>query len=1139
MTNQQRLEEDVSHQTRTRVYIKNDAGTWVDFTEKYSDGEATAQGLSIPTIHHMAEGKYGQPITKAVKISVNNSDRYWDKNPPTAFADGFHGKEVKIALIVAGGGGTETNLGHFRIKLENGIKTDLTDRATLMLEPLTDVLAGIDASTFANGQQKWRDKSWLFLASELIRSEFGDASGDLPSSYTIPDSPAFDFPDGAGHFSSYGKPPQLDDTGSHNLDNTDPALALDYDKTNDILYVGIAEDLWKLDRTTDTWENLGEDAGAGAGVTVRTVYDTANMVIVCKWDDVDTSPYSTTLYINVFRKDTDVWDTTARATTTTFFSGTWFIYDGAFDGGTNRQWRGRYSSIGGPGDNGLNIPMPFRQRVTDGQTTGPAIAIEGVSLLSQLTYTETTPTTPVDADRQFVGFKGASADTSGLGVRVAYGTKPNVAIYKDGVDGDDAHLYIAIEVSAGNFQVVRYILNVNTAPTNANIISANRTKQIHGLTIDSNKPTIVGNSLFLSWVEFDEQALSAATPDLTTVYTCNGRSLPNAVTYVADSTNTSDANDLIYDIHMFQVGVSGYTFCKMTMDMLHDWPTFHLVDWDFAGNQENGILLSSSSYLKTNNKSAHLGESQGGALVDTATGAIYRANAFSFISLVDGGRVPVPDSLYVADFAFGDVLGDQYQMFGLSMPFHDPQTQGAISDPIPTGKYYLWQYDDKHTGRIELGDFDSMNKLEAVSRLAQAFNHLAYVDPDGDWVIAPRDPTTTPTVEIKQDRWGHGWQTIKNKANLQVENFIQESPYAAYLQTMETSLVLRDSSLYNGTVSGVQNDQGERRVRLRVINGGLVSVGRVVLDWQPYNSKQEVPLGAVYTSGTSVTLESVVDVAVGDLIRMPGSAEKTIITVTVATKVITIDSGFADPYPIQAKALITKPDEAQWSSLGITTLDGAINSSVTALTVDNSTPIEVDNYIIIGQERMKVTAKDGLDLTVVRGTNPVAHSDAATIGTYIKLSGLGKWFLVGGQAITVSFDYEGDEERELREGDFVEFICKGMKLKKRESSIVRFADQTSIDKYTQRKAKVRINNRFMDDVLLNYYVNTIGGRRVTPKRQMDVVMGLDLQFSFFDTFYCKSDKLFPDETNERIAVIVREILFDAANHVTTYKVEEQ
>ena len=65
-------------QAPVKLWIKNDAGTYVDFTERFGEDRL----IKLPPITHKAEGKHGQPVTGALTLTVDNSDRYWNQDVP-------------------------------------------------------------------------------------------------------------------------------------------------------------------------------------------------------------------------------------------------------------------------------------------------------------------------------------------------------------------------------------------------------------------------------------------------------------------------------------------------------------------------------------------------------------------------------------------------------------------------------------------------------------------------------------------------------------------------------------------------------------------------------------------------------------------------------------------------------------------------------------------------------------------------------------------------------------------------------------------------------------------------------------------------------------------------------------------------
>jgi hypothetical protein len=94
---------------------------------------------------------------------------------------------------------------------------------------------------------------------------------------------------------------------------------------------------------------------------------------------------------------------------------------------------------------------------------------------------------------------------------------------------------------------------------------------------------------------------------------------------------------------------------------------------------------------------------------------------------------------------------------------------------------------------------------------------------------------------------------------------------------------------------------------------------------------------------------------------------------------------------------ITAPNREQHQNLSSTTLNGAINNSVTTVTVTTGSAFpSAGNYrVMVDDEIMIVTARSTNDLTVVRGqdgTSAASHADLATIALVYSQQSLSRLF---------------------------------------------------------------------------------------------------------------------------------------------------
>lgn len=1115
----------------TKLYIKNDAGTFVDYSDRYNDFD---RSYGIRRIIHSVEGQYEQPITKTIRVRMNNDDRFWDGDPDTqtdSAVTSWFGKDVKITVKA---GSDETTIGYFRIKKDGIVTGKNLDYATVTLEPLTELLRRSDASTFKNGAAKYENRSWVHLVKEMIRSEFGTAAGAMPAGYTFPDDPRFTFADGNKHHSIYGKPPQWDGT-DYNEDNTDIPYCVCYDETNELIYAGIGTHLWKFDIETDTWEDLGDGQGFVVGFNdpIRRVFVASGGVVCARWTtDTTNSDGRETLYINIWNSSTEAWDVWSDTSITDFFPGEFFLYTQAAAPSSwyIRGWFTAGSPPISPNDYGSNIPVPFSQFIGKGS---PSNQHEPTGISSEVAYSAGDT-----ANRTFdEGYIAVAARFSSMGgLQVNYGTKPNVAMKFIDAGAVIGQLFY-VRWTGSVYQVSYANCIVGLATTTYDIIASGTTAfRKHGLQLNHDDGKVI-------YIEHEERLAASNSYDYTRVFNCTSTTGSTPVQLVQNTqlaSNNDIITDVIYNIHLGGGAGEHLTFTKMKANNMGGFPTFQIVDLqDYTTSISEVIVDSSRSYYHCPTQQypySHLP-----LVMDTQSGAVKQLDVLNqnIEILLDGGLPPVYEAPFCADMVFTD--DEDPDVYGLSWPYHHPESQEAV----PEGKYYLWQYNAKHTGRVELADFEGMNKLDAIAQLCQAFDHVGGFAPDGDYYVTPRSPDTTPTVTITDSIYEHGHSDIRNKGSREVENFIEGFPYAAVLEPMQTTLRLKANSQYNGNVLANQLDTKERRVRLRCIGEGLITDGVVRFDYQTFFDKIETLLSVAYSgSGTSVTVESVVDINVGDTVSISGSAERTI--TAIAGNVLTIDSAWTgENYPILSKVLITHTKNGLYSSEGVTTLDGAITNVQTSIDVDDASNIGVGNYIRVqgntDHEEMKVTAISGNTLTVVRSTyNNQAASDGADISCIVLVGDAGEWHNVGGQGITVRFDNDqrGDE-KPMQIGDSIEFECRGLILRKQKVSVSRFADQDSIDDNEKSQARRRVDNRFMTSPLLNNYVYLRGNRYKDKKRTMNVHMPLDLQFAMLGVFYLVDADVFPDDTNNRIGAIVRRIQYDPEGGSTVYGIEEQ
>jgi len=1121
-------------QLTPKVYIKNDSATYVDYSDRFANDRLDAIGDIVYT----ADSAHGQPVLQSVTIKVNNEDRYWDSTPPSGF-DPWEGRYVQIRVDVADA--TEGTLGTFRIA-PDGITTDLGDTASITLESLKTALSRVEADSVKRGQQWYQGRPWTFLISELIRTEYADASGDLPSTYEIPSDARVTFPDGNKHFTSWGHPPQWDGS-SWNEDSTATPYCIEYDSTNDLVYVGLDADLWVFDPSTDTWTNLGEDATVGTGATLRAIFLCDAGVVCCKWDDDYSTAYGTSLYITFYDTTADGWDTTTRTTVSDFTSGMWLTYNGVYQTamGANYQVRGYYTVGITDYEYGTHVAVPFRQYVTHNQTSAEyndddvSALTEHASGFAVLPWTDLGASSPPPygstLNAGYHPMRGASGTSANLELKVAYGSKPNLDW--DRQDSTvDGYLYAAYyDTGNTNWNIYRIPITQGSSITPVAQMPTTGTTQNYPIISLSLTKTF-DSVAYISWHE----NVDATGYDYTSVYWIYvGASPPYGFSPAFNNTNLADNTDIMTDILYHDLGTDDFLIVKYKAARIDTFPQWQVSYVDNTTNAETVLDSSSGPFIVQRQNHAAFPV----FYVDSQSGAVKYLSSFTGApQLVDGGRPPVFDAPFCMDFRYKS--GSDPDIYGISAPHFHPVTQ----ETAPEGKYYLWQYTTKHAGRIEVADFSDLDKMQAAHQIADAFRHIVDVEPDGDFVVKPRAPATAAATTVPPDTsWEWGWTDLSREKAAPIVNYVEAYPYEATLGKMETTLVQKPTSAFDGTIDATQTDTLGKRVRFRCMSGGKISGGSTRWDVLSYKQIIETRLAAAYTSGTTLTLDSVWDIAIGDQISVSDSAIKGVTAVSASASTVTMSSALATSYPIHAPVRISKINDQTWSSQGITTLNGAINNSVTTVIVDNGDDIAVGNFLVIGEEEMEVTDKDsdGVTLTVTRGDNATSHSDADTVAMIVKPSATDTWTKVGNQGISIRFNSTTGTEQPFQVGDYIEFVCPGLGLEEVKQSKIIAADQTSIDSYGKRQNRGSEKNRFLTVRLAEFWADDQVSRGATQKRRFLMATPLNVDYAIGDTLTLESSDLLPDETSNQLDCIVTSVRyapFKSANQ-TTYGLEEQ
>jgi len=213
-----------------KVFIKDDNGEWVDFSDRFNQ-KGIDKLADYGQFKHTTEKKGGLPLLESTvgSLLLDNSDKFFDGRAtglitelgsPASFESSsssgletsWRTREVKfeLHLTLTDDSVVTRNMGVFLIK---GINSKLTKTNTVVinLESKMNLLKRIDASMVKDGNNWYRNRNISFLISELLKTQFADEDNQLPDSFFINDIIQIPVPSdvsGGRAYSAMGSPPQ-------------------------------------------------------------------------------------------------------------------------------------------------------------------------------------------------------------------------------------------------------------------------------------------------------------------------------------------------------------------------------------------------------------------------------------------------------------------------------------------------------------------------------------------------------------------------------------------------------------------------------------------------------------------------------------------------------------------------------------------------------------------------------------------------------------------------------------------------------------------------------------------------------------------------------------------------------------------
>lgn len=171
---------------------------------------------------------------------------------------------------------------------------------------------------------------------------------------------------------------------------------------------------------------------------------------------------------------------------------------------------------------------------------------------------------------------------------------------------------------------------------------------------------------------------------------------------------------------------------------------------------------------------------------------------------------------------------DKDIIYGVSWSGEDPWALRGLRLP---SRGVLWKLDTYLTPNVPLADFDGLDCAEAIGKLAQACNHVAFFNVTGDFYFVPREPTDTDDYIIEHVG-GKSLMTVnakKDRGYGEIYNNFTIVPSIVEVSEVEWEIIQvkreegEDDRDFTQFVEVNSLNNLKRKTRLACTRGGLVS----------------------------------------------------------------------------------------------------------------------------------------------------------------------------------------------------------------------------------------------------------------------------------------------------------------------------
>lgn len=1125
---------------RAKVELKNDDGSWIDFTDRDPViGTVSVQG-----------DRDGHRITSTTaSISFTNDDGYFDymDDPASAttialfgtlaskFSRGFKDIPIRVSAVILlpSGSWEAAPLGVFRLKTRGS--DPATQRVTFALATDIDDLKKIGIQALSDGYKQYNNRPVSFLIRAILGRKY--PGGITASEFTIPNKVTVSSADGEPAFSHYGKPPELDTAGRWRDDILAAPTCMYYHAASGYFYVGVGDEVWRMSPTTELWESCG--SFGDDNVLVKGIYEmTSTRLLVVGWEYKQDTRHQILKTAQI---------TTGSGTMTTNDPGYWHnIYSGemvlrdTYHSGASGSidplvgYVANYSSwVGLDALAGINMPCPFPQ--------WPHLGIGDYPDNKAIAITDGPRVQPASGD--WTTFAAAASPPHGLSnpepcylsavvvrapttterplFRAFWGMRPSLVYVPSflnaaltdtpwvmfvGTDGDPLGIRCAGEIWIAGIKAYSgadYIIGPGVGGTVTGARAPFYDLRYYGESAASKD--------WLTWIEIDwvEEWINVATGG--TPANCDNPIARIVRSEIYDDGSGGPEIDPLSEVERWKAGdnelaaddsayIPTHALCFEISGTAH-W-LVQILDTAAVGGDCFELFYCDDpityNAIEGGGTNVSLGSSKygwGGFSLDATGQKIYfierDTGRACFVDISSGpteievlhdGQEPVAQAHYEIPSAQDSIVirveSSKTCLYSLSYP----ALPGIVYEARtwPAGKYYLWKDHPQLTDRIELFDEGELSAWDALGLLAEAVDYMVGMDPEGVGFFSPK-PTSADSDAFTLDldsSDGLVLSAVKYDGLDEIVNRSEFIPYEVTIGLPEASLDL--IGYLDGTAQKYYN--GETEIRSESILETVISLV-CIKEGDPGTAAFKY---LIHESLVQTTLRE--DTTISTYPRRIRVESNTDLEAGMLVQIGDVDEAGGVPYSIDS--------------------------------------IEADGDVILNQDLAADHSK-GEAVIFRKANNAIWSTDYAAPATYTAATSLSE---IGETGLFLKFTAAASPQR-FAVGDRIIVKNPGQSLER--SKVQKFTVENTASREEHGLSEYNFNNKFMSFTIGKERSGGEVSAGAQPRHGWKIVTTLLIQAKVNTLVKVRSSKLLPLAASNEERCRVTSVIHDSRNARTT------